>query len=451
MASPVATGTRTIYQVGELTGILRGLLEDALPRIWVQGEISNFSRPASGHWYFTLKDAQAQLRCVMFKGSNFYVKPQPRDGDQVLLRAQVSLYTARGDLQLICDHLEPAGEGALLRAFEQLKQKLAVEGLFDAKLKRPLPPAPRAIGLITSGTGAALQDMLTTLARRYPLGRVFLYPVPVQGAEAAPAIVKALAELPRRAPVDVIILGRGGGSLEDLWAFNEEAVARAIRACTVPVVSGVGHEVDVTIADFAADLRAATPTAAAERVSPNLADWIDRLRDLQLTLVATQERTLERRHERLTTIGARLRLLHPGRRLLERAQRLDELDQRLRLAAGHLRRRQDGQLAQAFQRLQAVSPLQLLRREQLRRHAMDLRLKQAASGILGDHRVHQLRLQALLQSLSPQAVLDRGYAIAQLANGDVIRDASQLPAGTRYSLRLARGRSLGEALGPAGD
>jgi exodeoxyribonuclease VII large subunit len=233
MATPAPV--RQVYSVSEVADILRGLLEDALPSIWVQGELSNFRNP-SGHWYFTLKDEQAQLRCAMFKGQNHLVKPQPRNGDAVLARGRLTYYGRGGDAQLVVEHLEPAGEGALLRAFEDLKKRLAAEGLFDEAVKRPLPAAPRGIGIITSSTGAALQDMLSTLRRRYPLGCVWLHAVPVQGDAACPAIVRALTELPRRAPVDVIILARGGGSLEDLWCFNHESLARAIRACAVPVV-----------------------------------------------------------------------------------------------------------------------------------------------------------------------------------------------------------------------
>ena len=244
--------SRTVHTVSELNAILRALVEDSLPSLWIQGEISNFSKPASGHWYFTLKDDGGAIRCAMFKRANYYVRPVPRDGDAVLVRAKASVYPARGELQLIVEHLEPAGTGALLAAFEALKAKLDAEGLFSPTIKRPVPQSARRIGLITSGTGAALHDVVSALSRRWPLAQVMLYPVPVQGSEAAPAIVRALAELPQRAPVDVILLVRGGGSLEDLWSFNDERVARAIRACIVPVVSGVGHEIDFTIADFAA-------------------------------------------------------------------------------------------------------------------------------------------------------------------------------------------------------
>ncbi|HUP93166.1 MAG TPA: exodeoxyribonuclease VII large subunit [Solimonas sp.] len=430
---------RTIYQVAELAEALRGLIDSALPRVWVQGEISNFSRPASGHWYFTLKDAQAQLRCVMFKGQNFLVRPAPREGDSVLVRAQIGLYAARGDLQLICEHLEPAGEGALLRAFEQLKSRLAAEGLFAEAIKRPLPSPPRAIGVITSASGAALHDITTTLARRCALLRVFLYPVPVQGAEAAPAIVRALQELPRRARVDLVILARGGGSLEDLWAFNEESVARAIRACSVPVVTGVGHEVDFTIADFAADRRAATPTAAAELASPDSADWCRRL---DRTLAALDDEWA-RYHaglgDRLDAVEHRLQLLHPGRRLGEAAQRLDELALRLDAGFSQTLRRLGERLRAAQARLAAAAPARAIAGLCGVIDRQGMRLRELMAAQLGRERARFEHATALLQGLSPLAVLQRGYAIVQDASGAALTDAAATAPGARLDIRLHRG------------
>ena len=433
------SSVRTVYQVSELAELLRGLLQDSLPRTWVQGEISNFSRPASGHWYFTLKDDRAQFRCAMFKGSNFHVRPQPKDGDQVLVRAQVTLYPARGDLQLICEHLEPAGEGALLRAFEQLKARLAAEGLFDEKLKRPLPRVPRAIGVITSATGAAVQDILTTLSRRFPLGQVFLLPVQVQGAEAAPAIVRALAQLPQRAPVDVIILARGGGSLEDLWAFNEEAVARAIRACVLPVISGVGHEIDFTIADFAADLRAPTPTAAAELVSPDIADWMRQLRRLSNSMSDAIAHILAEQGERLQRAESRIQLLHPGRRLNEAAQRLDELGLRLTQARAHLFERLQSRWQSVRARLYNAHPESRLRLPLLQAQSLEARLQRAMMLRLQQSRASLSQAQSVLQSLSPRAVLERGYAVARTRDGTVMTDATKLAVGETLEILLARG------------
>ena len=437
--STADSSTRTVYQVSELAEILRGLLEDSLPRIWVQGEISNLSRPASGHWYFTLKDDRAQMRCAMFKGANFHVRPPPKDGDQVLVRGQVTLYPARGDLQLICEHLEPAGEGALLRAFEQLKARLAAEGLFDEKLKRPLPRVPRAIGVITSSTGAAVQDILTTLSRRFPLGQVFLLPVPVQGVEAAPAIVRALAELPKRAPVDVIILARGGGSLEDLWAFNEEVVARAIRACAVPVISGVGHEIDFTIADFAADKRAPTPTAAAELVSPDVADWLRQIGRLTQALADGVVHALEEQGERLHRAESRIQLLHPGRRLNEAAQRLDELGLRLAQARTHLFERLRSRWQTIQVRLYNTHPETRMQLCQVQTRSLEARLQGLMAQRLQQSRAALAQAQSVLHSLSPRAVLERGYAVARTRSGEVVTDASKLVAGDSLEILLARG------------
>ena len=435
---------RAIYAVSELAEILRGLLEDSLPNLWVQGEISNLAKPASGHWYFTLKDAQAQLRCAMFRNSNFYIRPPPANGDAVLIRGKVGIYPARGELQMIVDHMEPAGTGALLRAFEALKARLTAEGLFDPALKRPIPEAPSRIGLITSGSGAAVHDVLTTLARRWPLAEGFLYPVPVQGAEAPPAIMRALAELPRRAPVDVVLLVRGGGSLEDLWAFNEEAVARAIRACAVPVVTGVGHEVDVTIADFVADLRAATPTAAAELATPDIAEWAAHVNGIGNLLLSAMQRRLQRSAEQLARTQARLLVLHPGRRLQERAQRLDELDERLRHALlarlGAQRERLQGQAG----RLLRADPAQRLHSERRHIDSLATLLRGRMHTLLADRGARLARAQALLDSLNPDAVLARGYAIVRNEHGAVLHDAAQARPGSVIEARLARGSLIAE-------
>lgn len=437
---------RTTYSVSELADILRGLLEDSLPSVWVSGEISNFSRPASGHWYFTLKDDRAQLRCAMFKNTNYYVRPQPKDGDAVLVRAKVGIYPARGELQMIVEHLEAAGTGALLRAFEQLKARLAAEGLFDAALKRPLPKLPRRIGVITSGTGAALQDILNALRRRWPLAEVLLYPVPVQGREAPPAIVRALRELPERAPVDVVLLARGGGSLEDLWAFNDEAVARAIRACPVPVVSGVGHEIDFTIADFAADVRAATPTAAAELVTPDIAERYARVDTLDIGLIGLVNRRLQQSRERLAQLAGRLQTLHPGRRLQERAQRLDELDERLRHAMAARLATAGDRLKRSSQRFEAAAPLARITLRQSQLSGLADRLVRAGSNALAERRARLRQAAALLNSLNPSAVLERGYALATGADGRILRDGAEVASGERVSVRLARGGFAAEVV-----
>jgi len=382
-----------VYSVSEVAEILKGLLEDSLPPLRVQGELSNFRNP-SGHWYFTLKDAQAQLRCAMFKGQNYLIKPEPKNGDAVVVRGRLTYYGRGGDAQMVVEHLEPAGEGALLRAFEQLKAKLAAEGLFDDQLKRPIPAVPRGIGIVTSPTGAALQDILSTLRRRFPLGQVYVYPVPVQGDAATAAVVRALGELPVRAPVDVILLARGGGSLEDLWCFNHESIARAIRACAVPVVTGIGHEIDFTIADFAADLRAPTPTGAAERASPDAAEWRERLTRLGEELGGAMRMRLAGGLDRLRRHGERLERAHPGRRLEQWLQRLDELWERLA-------------------------------------HGGPARLR-----LLADRLASR---RQLLNSLNPQAILARGYAIARTPDGRVLTDAARISAGDAVEITLARG------------
>jgi exodeoxyribonuclease VII large subunit len=393
---------RQILSVSALAEMLQGLLVDTLPSLWVQGEISNFRSP-SGHWYFTLKDAGAQIRCAMFKNRNYFVRPEPKDGDEVLIRGKVDFYTARGELQIIAEHLEPAGAGALLRAFEELKKKLSAEGLFDPKLKRPIPPAPRAIGLITSSTGAAIQDVLTTLRRRFPLGSVHVYAVPVQGGSACPAIVRALRELPRLAPVDLVIIARGGGSIEDLWCFNEERVARAIRACSVPVVTGIGHETDFTIADFAADLRAPTPTAAAELASPDQREWGVRASQLHLRLARRAGVQMQEQVHRAARLQSRLTLLHPQRRLQQHAQRLDEMLERLR--------------------------------------------RIASSSI--EHNTRRVaHVGALLASFNPKAVLERGYAIVRGPAGEIVRRADSLQAGDRLNILVAEGSVAADVIQP---
>jgi len=431
---------RTVHTVSELAEILRALVEDSLPRLWVEGEISNLSRPSSGHWYFTLKDAQAQIRCAMFRNANYLVRPPPQNGDRVLVRAQASYYAARGDLQLICEHMEPAGEGALLRAFEELKRRLLAEGLFDAAHKRPLPRLPRAIGLITSGTGAAVQDVLAVFARRFPLLRVFLWPVPVQGAAAAPAIVRALAGLPRRAPVDAILLVRGGGSLEDLWSFNEESVARAIRACAVPVVTGVGHETDTTIADFAADLRAPTPTAAAELITPDSAVLGARLAGLATAIEGAQARSLARSGERLQRMTQRLAQLHPSRALQLRAQRVDDAEGRLSAAMLRHLRDSRSRFTRARQQLSITRYAADLSAGGARLDALQVRGTLALKARLALTRQRLERSDAMLRSLNPSAVLDRGYSIARTLDGAVIRDADALPLGEEFDLTLPRNR-----------
>jgi exodeoxyribonuclease VII large subunit len=430
-----------VYTVSRLNREARALVEGGLGAIWLEGEISNFARPASGHWYFSLKDDAAQVRCAMFRQRNAGLGLVPRNGMQVLVRARASVYEAKGEFQLVVDHLEEAGEGELRRRFEQLKRRLAAEGLFDAGRKRPLPRLPRRIGVVTSPTGAALRDILHVLQRRFPAVPVLLYPVPVQGAGAAAEIAAAIRLASERAEVDVLIAGRGGGSLEDLWAFNEEAVVRAIAASAVPVVSAVGHEVDVTLADLAADVRAPTPSAAAELVVPDAATWLRALESVEARLFAAARRGLATQAESLGWAGRRLAQLHPARRIEQQLQRLDDLDLRLGAAVR-------GRLALATHRLAArraelvtLSPRSLLSGLSRRLAVAGARLPPALAARLEEARSRLGSSARALHAFSPLATLDRGYAIVTLAgSGRIVTDVSQAPAGADIEARLARGR-----------
>ncbi len=429
---------RDIYSVSRLNRDVRTLLEGSFPLLWVEGELSNLSRPASGHWYFSLKDDQAQVRCAMFRNRNLSLRFTPANGMQVLVRARISLYEARGDFQLIVEHIEEAGFGALQRAFEALKQRLAAEGLFAAERKRPLPTFPRCIGVITSPSGAAIRDVLTTLRRRCPSLPVIIYPVPVQGAEAGVRIAQAVELANRRAECDVLLLVRGGGSLEDLWAFNEEVVARAVHASAIPVVSGVGHEIDFTIADFVADHRAPTPTAAAELVSPAHEDLLRSFADFGRRLAYLMRSQLSARQQRLT--GAEKRLRHPGRTLQNIAQRLDELELRRIQAQSTLLRQAGARLATAQARLQRHTPLTLVHQHEARRRELAHRLHTAWAHRLERDRQRLAGAARQLETVSPLSTLDRGYAIVRrVSDGAVVRSAADARVGSRVVARLARG------------
>lgn len=428
-----------IWTVSRLNREARFALEQGFPALWIEGEISNLARPASGHMYFSLKDEQAQVRCAMFRPQQRGMRFRPENGEKVLVRARVGLYEARGEFQLKVEAMEPAGLGALQRAFEELKRKLAAEGLFDEAVKRPLPPMPTRIGVITSPTGAAIRDILTTLRRRFPMAGVIVYPVPVQGEGAATKIAAMLDLAGRRAECDVLILARGGGSLEDLWSFNEEQVARAIRACPIPVVAGVGHEVDFTIADFAADYRAPTPTGAAEAVSPDSLEWLHRLARFRDRLRQAMGTRLGQAKERHVALDRRLRLRHPGQQLQQQSQRLDELSLRMQrsLRRGLVQHRRH--LDHLSGRLRGSNPGQRLARGRERLEEVRRRMQQAMIRRLQDGR-RQLDSQArALHTVSPLATLDRGYAIVQRPDGAIIRRADELMAGDEITARLARG------------
>ncbi|HEY8051245.1 MAG TPA: exodeoxyribonuclease VII large subunit [Steroidobacteraceae bacterium] len=430
---------RDVYSVSRLNREVRVLLERGLGVVWIEGELSNFSQPASGHWYFSLKDRDAQLRCAMFRMKNALVGFTPRPGAQVLVRGRVSVYEARGEYQLIADHLEEAGVGALKRQFELLKTRLAAEGLFALERKRALPRFPRRIGVITSPSGAALHDILHVLARRYPPAAVLIYPTLVQGADAAPALVAALKTASLRAECDVLILARGGGSLEDLWAFNDERVARAIYASALPVVAGVGHEVDVTIADFVADVRAPTPSGAAELVAPDGAAWLEAVTRTQQRLHGAVSRELRSSAARFSTASRRLQLAHPSVRLHQHMQRLDDLTQRLTGSARAHLQRDRLRLAEARGRLLRRSPQHRVQELLARQHNAGARLDQALKTQLA-RASHRLALaQRGLHAVSPLATLARGFAIVTRADGTLVTDAAALGVDDEIQARLARG------------
>lgn len=439
MAEGATTTDRRIYSVSGLNRAVRALLEDGFAMVWLEGEVSNLARPASGHLYFSLKDDQAQVRCALFRNRAAGARIALTNGQQVVVLARVTLYEPRGDYQLIVEQVEDAGEGALRRAFEVLKAKLAAEGLFDTASKRPLPRLPRRIGVITSPSGAAVRDVLSVLRRRFPSIAVMIYPVPVQGTDAAPRITRALQLAGTRADCDVLLLVRGGGSLEDLWPFNDEAVARAIRACPIPVVAGVGHEVDVTIADFAADVRAATPSAAAELVSPDRAEWMQLRATLQARLVRAIHARLERLQLQLGHVGGRLDRAHPGRQLQLRAQRLDELGQDLERLIGNHLNRDSQRLGGLSARLRAVSPGHRLEWLRERAAALMQRLQRATRMDLERRRDRLAAAARALQTVSPLATLGRGYAIVYGQDGTILRDASAVRVGESVRAELARG------------
>ncbi|MGN4933756.1 exodeoxyribonuclease VII large subunit [Aeromonas rivipollensis] len=428
-----------IFTVTRLNSAVRMILEQDLGLVWLTGELSNLAMPSSGHWYFSLKDISAQVRCAMFKGNNRRVPFRPQDGMQVLVQARVSLYEPRGDYQLIIESMQPAGDGMLTLRFEELKRRLGAEGLFDEGRKRPLPREPRAVGLVTSATGAALHDMLTVLERRAPDLPVFIYPTQVQGSAATAQIVAAITLANRRAEVDVLIVGRGGGSLEDLWCFNEEAVARAIANSAIPVVSAVGHEVDVTISDFAADLRAPTPSAAAELVAPDRSARAQRLVHLKQRLVqAISRRQTDARHG-FALLQKRLDHQDPKRRLEQQSQRLDELSGRLQQLLNLRLHQGERRLANLELRLQARSPSTLLAAGKRRHQLAEERLHTLMSK-RQDLAAHRLAmLSARLDGVSPLATLGRGYSITRTPSGEVISRAAQVSPGQQLVTTLAEG------------
>jgi exodeoxyribonuclease VII large subunit len=430
---------RIILSPSQLNSDIRHALEHGFPLLWVEGEISNLAQPRSGHLYFSLKDADAQVGCAMFRNRNQLLRFRPENGQQVLVRARLTVYEPRGQYQLLVESMEPAGDGALRAAFEALKARLQAEGLFDDSRKRALPPAPQTIGIVSSPSGAALRDILTTLARRYPLADVILYPSAVQGSDAPRQLCAALDTANRRKECDVLIIARGGGSLEDLMAFNDETVARRIAASSIPTISGVGHETDVTIADFVADLRAPTPTGAAERVAPDIREWQRKLGTLEDGMTVALQRRIERKRERLDWVTRRLQQQHPGQQLRQQAQRLDELETRLSRAvhAGFRERKQ--LLARLAAELREHQPGHRLARRQDQLQHLQQRLVRRVTEQLGERQQSLQSLSRALHAISPLATLGRGYAIIEHDEA-VITHAAQVKTGDAIQVRLQDGR-----------
>lgn len=395
----IAASPQIILTVSELNRLARDVLERSFPLFWVSGEISNLTRAASGHWYFSLKDGGAQARCIMFKGRNSYLGWIPKEGDKVEARATVTLYEARGDFQLTIEFLQRAGLGVLFEAFEQLKAKLQFEGLFDSSLKQAIPLHPRQIGIVTSPDAAALRDVLTTLKRRMPSTPVIIYPTPVQGKGAANLIANAINKASQRAECDVLIICRGGGSIEDLWQFNEEVVARAIASCSIPTISGVGHETDFTIADFVADVRAPTPTAAAELVTADRQAMLYQLTSLQQRLTRQMNDAIN-----------------------QRAQAIDYLARRL------------------------LSPVQQVKQQMTQVAQLQQKLSSAFNQQLQTHQQQLLRLSDSLKQLNPHAVLERGYAFVQSASGMLISDSAKLAKNEIVRITFAKGEAKAQIM-----
>jgi exodeoxyribonuclease VII large subunit len=423
----------------QLNALARNLLEDAFPLIWVEGELGNLSRPSSGHLYFTLKDERAQVRCALFKPKSQWLKFTPREGLRVLARGRLTLYEARGDYQLILDTMEEAGEGALRRAYEQLKAKLQAVGLFDQARKRPLPTHVRRLGILTSPSGAAVRDVLSVLQRRFPLVEVDILPVPVQGDTAAAQIVRMLQSAGRSGRYDALLVTRGGGSLEDLWAFNDEALARAIAASPVPVVSAVGHEVDVSLADFAADLRAPTPSVAAELLVPDRTDLAAHLRAQMCRLQSMHERQLHHAAQRADRAALRLQALRPQARLDAFRRRQQDALRRLHAAWTQADQRRRAQLRHDAAVLHAARPQRRLLLLRDRLQSLAPRPQAATVRALQRHAVRLHGLARSLEAVSPLATVARGYAILQHDDGRIVRRIEDAHIGDLLGARLQDG------------
>lgn len=435
---PVSESKKRIYTVSRLNQEVQSALESGFGMLWLQGELSNFSKPSSGHFYFSLKDSQSQIRCAMFKGRNRYVDFEPQSGDEVLVRGKLGLYAARGDFQLIVEHMEPAGTGKLQLQYEATKKKLHELGWFDQEAKQALPDMPQSIGVVTSATGAAVQDVLKVLARRCPQARIVVYPTLVQGSAAAPKIVEAIQTADRRSEVDLLLLVRGGGSLEDLWAFNDEQVAQAVFQCALPIVCGVGHEVDVTICDFVADLRAPTPSAAAEMATPDGEIVVQRVEAARRTLKRILSAQLSINGAQLQSLNERLQMRHPQRLLEDRGQRIDELENRLQQTMQSVTRTQSLQLHNLNRRLHSHSPTQQLAKLCTALSNIELRLNNAVEKQITTSSNRWALAARALDTVSPLATLERGFAVVKHKK-KVVSNASDLAPGDQITTQVAQG------------
>jgi exodeoxyribonuclease VII large subunit len=428
--------------VSQLNGLAKQLLEDCFAQVTVSGELSTLSRPSSGHWYFTLKDDRAQIRCAFFKGRNARVNFSPEPGQQVNVRGKVSLYEGRGDYQLIVESMQAAGAGALAQAFEKLKQELMTAGWFDSANKKPLPDSIRHIAVVTSPTGAAIHDILSVFQRRWPSMQISVLPVLVQGEQAAQQIAKAVLQAniwqsEGKKDFDVILVSRGGGSLEDLWPFNERIVAEAIHNSSLPVVSAVGHEVDFSISDFVADIRAATPSAAAELLSPDQGELISRLQLLKGRLANSKLRRISRWHEKLLSLTRRVR--DPRSQLREQSQRVDDLEIRFGQQWNQAQRQRQQRLVAANQQLALLSPERQLKTKEKELQVLRGRLQHAMKQQLQQPRIALKNMQQQLKTLGPEQTLHRGYAIISDQRGEIVRDATGLEKGQKLHAKFSKG------------
>jgi len=431
------TNQRQIFSVSELNRSVRQLLEMNLPLLWVEGEISNFAKPGSGHWYLTLKDEQAQVRCAMFRNTNQRVNFKPANGTQVLVRCRAGLYEGRGEYQLIIEHMEEAGFGALQRRFDQLKVQLDSEGLFDQRHKKTMPASVTQVGIVTSATGAAIKDILSVLQRRFPAIKVSIFPTSVQGEQAAGQIIEAIANANRHGHCDALIVGRGGGSLEDLWPFNEEKVARAIFNSHIPIISAVGHEIDFTIADLVADLRAPTPSAAAEVISPDGNEMLNQFLVVEALLVEAEVRKINGFGQQIAHLQKRLQ--HPGRKLQEQSQHLDHLDIRLGRAMKNKLQEQRYRSESLRDNLLRQHPGQAIKRQKL---VVINTIKQLAKTVgqqVHDKRTKTEQTMHLLDTVSPLKTLGRGYSVIRDSQGAVIKTINDVKRGDNLKGQVTDG------------